>query len=171
LRACVSSTFWVERKVNMLFLQELSDGAQSGPVPERPQRGQFRRAIRNGRAMPCSARQMALAERVRMSWVQWRRSLRRHARRAAIVPVQRVSQADLCQSGNDLRFKQAAAAHLVQGLPGDWGCQAATSACGSGSLAGWNLCPKPVPSVPLYSGVARIRNSFGSMTRKLSVMV
>ena len=39
LRACVSSTFWVERKVNVLFLQELSDGAQSGPVPERPQRG------------------------------------------------------------------------------------------------------------------------------------
>ena len=34
----------------------------------------------------CGARQMALAERVRMSWVQWRRSLRRHARRAAFVP-------------------------------------------------------------------------------------
>src|SRR5208283_3339215 len=64
--------------------------------------------------MPCSARQMALAERVRMSWVQWRQSLRRHPRRAAIVPVQRVSQADLCPSGNDLRFKQAAAANLVQ---------------------------------------------------------
>ena len=37
----------------------------------------------------------------------------------------------------------------LSGLPGDWGCQAATAACGSGSLAGWNLCPKPVPSVPL----------------------
>jgi hypothetical protein len=35
------------------------------------------------------------------------------------------------------------------GLPGDWGYQAATTACGSGSLAGWNLCPKPEPSVPL----------------------
>src|SRR5208337_2231469 len=44
---------------------------------------------------------------------------------------------------------------LTGGLPGDWGCQAATAACGSGSLAGWNLCPKPVPSVPLYSGVTR----------------
>src|SRR5271166_3449601 len=65
----------------MLFLQELSDGAQSGPVPERPQRGQFRRALRNRRTMSCGARQMALAERVRMSWVQWRRSLPRHARR------------------------------------------------------------------------------------------
>ena len=37
----------------------------------------------------------------------------------------------------------------VTGLPGDWGCQAAKAACGSGSLAGWNLCPKPEPSVPL----------------------
>jgi len=27
------------------------------------------------------------AKRVRMSWVQWRRSLRRHARRAAFIPV------------------------------------------------------------------------------------
>ena len=35
------------------------------------------------------------------------------------------------------------------GLPGDWECQAAKAACGSGSLAGWNLCPKPEPSVPL----------------------
>src|SRR5208337_4981533 len=44
---------------------------------------------------------------------------RRHPRRAAFIPVQRVSQADFCQSGNDLRFKQAAAAHLVQDdLPG-----------------------------------------------------
>jgi SnoaL-like domain len=34
-------------------------------------------------------------------------------------------------------------------LPGDWGRQAATAACGSGSLAGWNLCPKPEPSAPL----------------------
>ncbi len=37
----------------------------------------------------------------------------------------------------------------AKGLPGDWGCQAAKAACGSGSLAGWNLCPKPEPSVPL----------------------
>jgi hypothetical protein len=29
------------------------------------------------------------------------------------------------------------------------GGQAAIAACGSGSLAGWNLCPKPEPSVPL----------------------
>jgi transposase-like protein len=35
------------------------------------------------------------------------------------------------------------------GPPGDWGCQAATAACGSGSLAGQNLYPKPKPSVPL----------------------
>src|SRR5271166_2706499 len=68
----------------MLFSQGFSDGAQSGPVPERPQRGQFRRNLRNRRAMSCGARQMALAKRVRMSWVQWRRSLRRHARRAAV---------------------------------------------------------------------------------------
>src|SRR5271157_5621599 len=69
--------------------------------------------------MSCGACQMALAKRVRMSWVQWRRSLRRHARRAAFIPVPRVSQADLCQSGNDLRFEQAAVAHLVQDdLPG-----------------------------------------------------
>ena len=60
--------------------------------------------------MSCGAGQMALAERIRMSWVQLRRSLRRHARRAAFIPVQRVSQADFCQSGNDLRFEQAAAA-------------------------------------------------------------
>ena len=39
--------------------------------------------------------------------------------------------------------------HPVPGLPGDWGCQAAKAACGSGSLTGWNLCPKPEPSVPL----------------------
>src|SRR5271157_3110634 len=65
----------------------LSDGAQSGPVPERPQRGQFRRDLWNRRAMSCGACQMALAKRVRMSWVQWRRSLRRHARRAAFIPV------------------------------------------------------------------------------------
>jgi len=38
---------------------------------------------------------------------------------------------------------------LSAGLPGDWGCQTTTAACGSGSLAGWNLCPKPEPSVPL----------------------
>src|SRR5208283_2326354 len=93
----------VEQSTNTLFSQGLSDGAQSGPVPERPQRGQFRRALRNRRGMSCGARQMALAERVRMSWVQWRQSLRRHPRRAAFIPVQRVSQADFCQSGNDLR--------------------------------------------------------------------
>jgi len=29
------------------------------------------------------------------------------------------------------------------------GGQAAIAACGWGSLAGWNLCPKPEPSVPL----------------------
>src|SRR5271154_2254417 len=69
--------------------------------------------------MSRGAGHMALAERVRVSWVQGRSSLPRHARRAAFIPVQRVSQADLCQSGNDLRFEQAAAAHLVQDdLPG-----------------------------------------------------
>src|SRR5208282_1176053 len=65
----------------MLFSQGFSDGAQSGPVPERPQRGQFRRDLWNRRAMSWGACQMALAKRVRMSWVQWRRSLRRGARR------------------------------------------------------------------------------------------
>jgi hypothetical protein len=30
-----------------------------------------------------------------------------------------------------------------------FGGQAATAACGYVSLAGWNLCPKPEPSVPL----------------------
>ena len=56
----------------MLFSQGFSEGAQSGPVPERSQRGRFRRDLRNRRAMSRGARQMALAERVRMSWVQWR---------------------------------------------------------------------------------------------------
>jgi len=35
------------------------------------------------------------------------------------------------------------------GLPGDWGCQAAIATCEHRSLAGWNRCPKPEPSVPL----------------------
>jgi transposase len=39
------------------------------------------------RATSCGTRQMALAEQVRMSWVQGRRSLRRHPRRAASIPV------------------------------------------------------------------------------------
>src|SRR5208282_446727 len=49
----------------------------------------------NRRAMSCGACQMALAKRVRMSWVQWRRSLRRHARRAAFIPVTRVASRPL----------------------------------------------------------------------------
>jgi hypothetical protein len=39
----------------------------------------------------------------------------------------------------------------VLGLPGNWGRQAATAACGIGSLVGWNLCPKPGPSVPFQT--------------------
>ena len=34
------------------------------------------------------------------------------------------------------------------GLPQNWG-QAAIAIGGDGSLAGWNFCPKPEPSVPL----------------------
>src|SRR5271166_315547 len=77
----------IEQNTNILLSQGFSDGAQSGPVPERPQRGPFRRDLRNRRAMSCGARQLALAKRVRMSWVQRRRSLRRHARCAALIPV------------------------------------------------------------------------------------
>jgi hypothetical protein len=38
--------------------------------------------------------------------------------------------------------------YFVKGLPQNWG-QAATGIGGDGSLAGWNFCPKPEPSVPL----------------------
>ncbi len=38
---------------------------------------------------------------------------------------------------------------VLWGTAWRWGYQAATAACGSGSLAGWNLCPKPEQSVPL----------------------
>jgi hypothetical protein len=61
--------------------QGFSDGAQSGPVPERPQRGQFRPDLRNRRAMSSGACQMALAERVIAPIAA--------SSRAAFIPVQR----------------------------------------------------------------------------------
>jgi len=49
------------------------------------------------------------------------------------------------QQGFDVRLRLA----VPGGLPGDWGCQAAIATCEHRSLAGWNRCPKPEPSVPL----------------------
>ena len=46
----------LERNENTLICKEFGDGAQSGPIPKRPQRGRFRRSLRNRRAMPCGAR-------------------------------------------------------------------------------------------------------------------
>ena len=50
-----------------------------------------------------------------MSRLPRARPLPRESRRAPLVPVQRLPQADLRQGWNHIRLQQAAAAHLVQG--------------------------------------------------------
>src|SRR5271165_6048433 len=45
------------------------------------------------------------------------------------------------------------------------GGQAATAACGCGSLAGWKLCPKPEPSVPFIDGAANLEQKISLSSR------
>ncbi len=92
-----------------------NDGAQQGSIAEGPLRDRLRCAIWERGAMPLRACQMALAGRLRMSRLRRESSLRRNARLAPTVSVQRLPQTDVGAGGNDLRREQTAAAAMVQG--------------------------------------------------------
>jgi transposase-like protein len=58
----------LERKENTLICKEFGDGAQSGPIPERPERGLFRRSLERG----LFRRSLRTEEQCHAALVAWR---------------------------------------------------------------------------------------------------